>query len=455
MNNSKVVVALKYFKGELNPFDCSALEIALSQNLDVTVLAMAPLSVLEQLKGITRLGVKAVLVSDSCYAGSDTIVTSLILAQAIKKLNPDYVFCGRQSVDGDTAQVPPMLAKRLNYEIFTKATDIIGNDIVLRNGKRVKTVKQAVITFEKSKKLRFPSIFSKVGDVQIWDNSILNIPVEKCGLKGSPTKVVCSYESDIGRRFCEFKSFSDLECLIKSALKKQTIDEGETASEKLNVIYYVGNVKNIAEKIAISAIMINVKGKSAEEIARFISANQVEYVIWEDSESLKILSAQVAVLLNAGLCADCISFSVQKAKLIMTRPAQGGTVTADIEGTTSVTMATVRTVKEEGSEIVFSIGKGAVGKKQEIIALAKKYGAEVCCSRIVADNGDLPYECQVGLTGKTVYPKVYVAFGISGAVQHTCAISGARTVIAINSDKDARIFDFADYGIIENINKIF
>ena len=67
----------------------------------------------------------------------------------------------------------------------------------------------------------------------------------------------------------------------------------------------------------------------------------------------------------------------------------------------------------------------------------------------------MPYEYQVGLTGKTVSPSVYVAFGISGAVQHTSAISGAGTVIAINKDKDARIFDYSDYGIAADLKNIF
>lgn len=65
--------------------------------------------------------------------------------------------------------------------------------------------------------------------------------------------------------------------------------------------------------------------------------------------------------------------------------------------------------------------------------------------------GKAPYEMQVGLTGKTVSPKIYIAMGISGAVHHTCAIEGANTVIAINPDKDARIFDYSDYGIIDSL----
>ncbi len=68
--------------------------------------------------------------------------------------------------------------------------------------------------------------------------------------------------------------------------------------------------------------------------------------------------------------------------------------------------------------------------------------------------GKAPYEEQVGLTGKTVAPKIYIAVGVSGAVHHTCAIEGTDTIIAINPDKDARIFDYADYGILANIEDV-
>jgi electron transfer flavoprotein alpha subunit len=142
---------------------------------------------------------------------------------------------------------------------------------------------------------------------------------------------------------------------------------------------------------------------------------------------------------------------VENEKLVMTRPALGGNVTADIVCESDTAFATVRTVKNEQTEVIFSVGKGAIEKIEQITELAKKYDAEICCSRIVADSGKLPYEKQVGLTGRTVCPKVYVAFGISGAVQHTCAIAGAGMVIAVNMDKNARIFDYADYGIIAEV----
>ncbi len=80
----------------------------------------------------------------------------------------------------------------------------------------------------------------------------------------------------------------------------------------------------------------------------------------------------------------------------------------------------------------------------------------------MVDKGTVSYEMQIGLTGKTVSPKIYIAVGISGAVQHTCAVEGTDKIIAVNPDKDAPIFDYADYGIvstfeefIENIRKSF
>ena len=67
----------------------------------------------------------------------------------------------------------------------------------------------------------------------------------------------------------------------------------------------------------------------------------------------------------------------------------------------------------------------------------------------LVDMGKIPYSAQIGLTGKTVCPKIYIAIGISGAVHHTVAIENADTIIAINPDKDARIFEYADFGIID------
>ena len=455
MKNKKIVVCLKYFKGELNPFDGAALECALESGAkEIVALSMAPTSALNAFQGLTRLGVKCVLISDSLYAGSDTQATSFILSEAIKRLNPDLVFCGRQSVDGDTAQVPPMLAQRLGFSVKTKAMAFDGERVLLRDDESFIPQEKTVITFEKIRTLRFPSIFSKLGQVEIWDNQTLGLPKEKCGLNGSPTRVKKSYESSVGRRDCQFFGIDKLDSLIQIGLQKQPTEQGENRAQKLDEIYYVGAIKSIAETIGVTAIELQTQGKTAEKIAVELQEKQAKTVLWEDSEEFKILASQVAVLTGAGICADCISFRAENGKLIMTRPALGGNITADIICESDMAFATVRTVKKEGSDVIFSVGKGAVEQIETIKELAKKYNAEVCCSRIVADSGKLPYEKQVGLTGRTVSPKVYVAFGISGAVQHTCAISGAGTVIAVNVDKQERIFDYADYGIIDDVKNI-
>jgi electron transfer flavoprotein alpha subunit len=242
--------------------------------------------------------------------------------------------------------------------------------------------------------------------------------------------------------------------LIEQGLQKSRIEKENTTGEQLEKVYFAGNIQSVAEKIAKQAIALQTTGKTAEMLAEELKANGVKTVLWEDSEELKILASQTAVLTGAGLCADCISFRAENGKLIMTRPALGGDVTADILCESEMAFATVRTARSDCAELIFSVGKGAMDYIDEIKTLAQQYNAELCCSRAVADSGKLAYEKQVGLTGRTVCPKVYVAFGISGAVQHTCAIAGANTIIAVNNDKDARIFDYADFGIVTEVKNV-
>ena len=117
-------------------------------------------------------------------------------------------------------------------------------------------------------------------------------------------------------------------------------------------------------------------------------------------------------------------------------------------------MATVR-CKQKSDDIVVSGGRGVYECFDKVKEFAKELNAELCGSRALVDKNVVPYEMQVGLTGKTISPKVYIAIGISGAAQHTCAIEGADTVIAINPDKEAPIFKFADYGIVCGFEELY
>jgi len=100
-----------------------------------------------------------------------------------------------------------------------------------------------------------------------------------------------------------------------------------------------------------------------------------------------------------------------------------------------------------------AVGRGI--KAAENIALAEKLakalGAELCASRPICDEGWLPMDRQIGSSGQTVSPKLYLALGISGAIQHVVGMKGSRTIVAINKDANAPIFEVADYGIVGDI----
>ena len=133
----KILVCVKVVKGELNPFDESALECALQLSDDVTVLSMGPKSCENVLKPLTRLGAKAILITDSLFAGSDTLATSYILSTAIRKMEYDLILCGRQSIDGDTAQVGPMLSQMLEIPLITNAFDVECKDNKIFSNTRI------------------------------------------------------------------------------------------------------------------------------------------------------------------------------------------------------------------------------------------------------------------------------------------------------------------------------
>lgn len=456
----QVVVFVKPVGGELSPFDESALECALRlENARVTVVSMCRPDVEKTLTELTRLGVsEAILLTDPMFAGSDTLATAYVLSLAAKRLMPNLILCGRQSMDGDTAQVGPCLAALLGLPVITgvmalqRVTSVIR--CVSRTGEE-SAVLPAVITVERIHTLRFPGIRSKTVKVTVWSASDIAADPARCGTKGSPTRVLQTFESISGRRKCLFIEPEQLEDAVKQALKKPPCGLKAVPSPiKLESVWSVGReplamARSISEKVRV------IECQEPAAVARLAEREKPLAILWDSGLWGRRIAPQAAAMLRTGLCADCTALKTDGEKLFMFRPAFGGSIMAKVVCRTFPQMATVRTCQNCGAGVIISAGAGAARDLARLREYAGKHGYALAASRSLVDKGLMPYEQQVGLTGRNISPQVYIACGISGAIQHTCAIEQAGTVIAVNTDRNARIFEYADYGILAPVSDVF
>lgn len=307
----------------------------------------------------------------------------------------------------------------------------------------------ALITVERFCTLRFPSIRCRFGEVITLNVGELNADISRCGLSGSPTKVLKTFENAEGKRKCTFISPDELDRVINEAKEKgrARLAPKEQSGVKLSEVWIVGEKpRDMAETVAENIRVI--APAPAAEIAELIKKEQPDVVLWASDAYSKATAPQVASLLRTGLCADCTALETDGDNLFMYRPAFSGNIIAKIACVTRPQMATVRTVDTEGNDMIVAAGLGVANIMDKVNSFAERYGAELGASRAAVDADVLPYEKQIGLTGKSVSPAVYVAVGISGAVHHVEGMKRSGTVIAINKDKDAPVFDYADYGIV-------
>jgi len=235
-------------------------------------------------------------------------------------------------------------------------------------------------------------------------------------------------------------------------------------------------------------------------LQQFIESKRSKLVLMPHTYQVRDFVPKLATAMGRTVISDCVGYKKQGDKLVFTRQMFQGKLAADVSfacdapwfvtfqngafrgdkvevGASAAPVETVNVQMAEGvvrnkpqevfkeakqavdltqAEIIVSVGRGI--KEQKNIELAKQLaealGGELAASRPICDSGWLPMDRQIGSSGQTVAPKLYLALGISGAIQHIVGMKGARTIIAVNKDSEAPIFEIADYAVVGNLFEI-
>ncbi len=235
----------------------------------------------------------------------------------------------------------------------------------------------------------------------------------------------------------------------------------------------------------------------AAALKQFLATKQPKLVLMPHTYQVRDFIPKLVTAMERTVISDCVGFKYEGGKLLFTRQMFQGKLSADVSfasdapwfvtfqngafrgdqveaGASAAPVETVTVEIADGvirnrpqevfkeakqavdltqAEIIVSVGRGI--KEQKNIELAKQLadalGGEIAASRPICDAGWLPMDRQVGSSGQTVAPKLYLALGISGAIQHIVGMKGAKSIIAINKDSEAPIFEIADYAVVGNL----
>ena len=262
---------------------------------------------------------------------------------------------------------------------------------------------------------------------------------------------------------------------------------GEVAAKKVAKVYAVESPK--LEPYTPDAFAAGLK--------QFVGAKQPKLVLMPHTYQVRDFIPKLATAMGRSVISDCIGFQHDGGKLVFTRQMFQGKFAADVSftgdppwfatfqngafrgdqaeaGASAAPVETVQVDIADGvvrnrpqevfkeakqavdltqAEIIVAVGRGIKEQKNIEIAkqLADALGGDLAASRPICDSGWLPMDRQIGSSGQTVAPKLYLALGISGAIQHLVGMKGSRSVIAVNKDEEAPIFEIADYAVVGNL----
>jgi electron transfer flavoprotein alpha subunit len=235
----------------------------------------------------------------------------------------------------------------------------------------------------------------------------------------------------------------------------------------------------------------------AAALKQFLASHQPKLVVMPHTYQVRDFIPKLATAMGRTVISDCIGFKYEAGKLVFTRQMFQGKLAADVSFTSDAPWfatfqngsyrgdkaeagagaAPVETVSVEiadgvirnkpqevfkeakqavdltQAEVIVAVGRGIKEQKNIDIAqqLADALGGDLAASRPICDSGWLPMDRQIGSSGQTVAPKLYLALGISGAIQHIVGMKGSRTIIAVNKDSEAPIFEIADFAVVGNL----
>jgi electron transfer flavoprotein alpha subunit len=283
------------------------------------------------------------------------------------------------------------------------------------------------------------------------------------------------------------------------ALAQRTGDKVHTmilgqgiAAAAAELAAYGGEAVHVADGAVLAHPLAEPYAHAVAQAAKDLGAC---YVVATATTAGKDFMPRVAAALQAGMASDVLGFGGEGAKVTFRRPMWAGSVFAEVAIATPIKVLTVRgsefghpekataaapiqpftslpdaastharfvefkqvkSARPDLSEarVIVAGGRGTKGDFKPIDALADALGAAVGASRAAVDAGWVPGDYQVGQTGKMVAPELYIAVGISGAIQHLAGMKNSRVIVAINKDPEAPIFQVADYGLVGDLFKI-